>query len=61
MRGDKRYKFVLKQRRLQRSKPGRYVVEVRVGKARSQLGPASSKTIRRRGRGGSATASAAPW
>jgi hypothetical protein len=41
----KRYTFRLTEGPLKRLKPGRYLVEVRVGRSRSDLGPAKSKTV----------------
>jgi hypothetical protein len=41
----KRYKIRLTQKELRKLKPGRYVVEVRVGKSRTSLGPAKVRTI----------------
>jgi hypothetical protein len=41
----KRYVFRLTERKLRNLKPGRYLVEVRVGASRQSLGPAKSRTI----------------
>ena len=41
----KRYTIRLTEKQLRNLKPGRYVVEVRVGKSRTSLGPAKVRTI----------------
>jgi hypothetical protein len=41
----KRYTFRLTEKPLRNLKPGRYLVEVRVGASRSKLGPATTKTV----------------
>ncbi len=46
----KTYRFQLKDGKLRRLKPGRYVVEVRAGKSRTRLGKAKSRTFTVRGR-----------
>ena len=47
----KRYVFRLTEKPLRKLKPGRYLVEVRVGTSPRTLGPASSRIITvRRGR-----------
>ena len=51
----KRYVFRLTERKLRNLKPGRYLVEVRVGASRQSLGPAKGRTVTiRRGRATSA-------
>jgi hypothetical protein len=41
----KRYTFRLTEKRLRHLKPGRYLVEVRTGKSRAALGPATARTV----------------
>jgi len=41
----KRYVFRLTNKRLRHLKPGRYLIEVRVGSSRSRLGPAVFRTV----------------
>ena len=41
----KRYTFRLTEPALKRLKPGRYLVEVRVGRSKSDLGPSKTKTV----------------
>jgi hypothetical protein len=41
----RRYRFRLTEKRLRSLKPGRYVLEVRVGRTRQSLGPATARTI----------------
>jgi len=42
----KRYRFRLTEPKLRRLQAGRYRIEVRAGKSRSALGPASNRTVR---------------
>jgi hypothetical protein len=41
----RRYRFRLTEKRLRSLEPGRYVLEVRVGRTRQSLGPATARTI----------------
>ncbi|MCW2956047.1 MAG: hypothetical protein JWO69_916, partial [Thermoleophilia bacterium] len=41
----KRYTFRLTERKLKHLKPGRYTIEVRVGRDRAHLGPAVRRTL----------------
>ena len=41
----KRYTFRLTERKLRRLKPGRYLIEVRVAKSRSELGPVTKRIL----------------
>jgi hypothetical protein len=51
----KRYVFRLTERKLRKLRPGRYLVQVRVGASRDSLGPAKSRIVTiRRGRATSA-------
>ena len=45
-RKAKTYRFKLKDGKLRRLKPGRYVVEVRAGTSRTRLGKAKSEDVR---------------
>ena len=41
----RRYRFRLTERKLRALKPGRYLIEVRVGKSRTELGPVTKRIL----------------
>ena len=41
----KRYTFRLTECKLRRLKPGRYLIEIRVGKSRAELGPVTKRIL----------------